>query len=145
MYHRLTRTVLLIAVSLTLALSTPGATWASSSAKKKQETEVDGLNYLRLPTVSASIIRKSRVRGVLDVNVELEIPNLDIRNHARKLRPRLSHEYHRVVTYFAGTHVTMGKAISLARLEYLLQRATNKVLGHEEVTVLIENAAVRRL
>lgn len=127
-----------------IAVAAPATAWASGGTGQKAGAGEVGLNFLPLPTVAISVIRQARVRGLLNVSVELELPDLAGRKRAKKLSPRLSNEYYRVLTHYVETRVEIGKTVNLRHVELLLQRATDKVLGKNKATVLIIDAAIQK-
>lgn len=133
-------------MTLLVATMIAGAARASGTSHPAaaSEAEADGVTFLELPSISVSVIRDARVRGIFSVSMGLEVDSLDIRLRVRKMRPRLSHEYHRVMAYFAASRLKMGKVIDMSLLERMFQNATDRVLGADQARVMVTNALARK-
>jgi hypothetical protein len=123
---------LLIAAGLTAAL--PGA--ALASAPKGEKKKGGGASYLQVQTLSATLTRANGRRGVLTVEVGLDVPDTNLRTFADQALPRLRAGYIQVVQSYASglTPNAPPNADFLARE---LQRETDRALGKKGARLLV--------
>lgn len=138
----LLRLVMILVVATMIAGAARASETKHGAASSEEETE--GSTFFELPSISVSVIRDARVRGIFTVSMGLEVDSLDMRLRVRKMIPRLSHEYHRVMAHFAAARLQMGKAINLDLLERLFQKATDRVLGADQARIMVTNALASR-
>ena len=105
-----------------LTLVAPTA-WAEEQKKKG-----GGLSYLQLPTLTATAFRASGRRGVMTVEVGIDIPNNGLRSLAEKSQPRLHAAYVQMLqAYVSG--LGPGVAPDADYIAVTLQKETDRVLG----------------
>ena len=122
---------LLIALSLSSAALAPGLARAGDEKKKG-----GGLDYIQIPTLTATIVRRDGRRGVLTVETGVDVPDRKLRELAEASTPRLRAAYAQVVMTYGGQ---LG-AGSVPNAEYLsreLQRQTDIVLGKPGARLLL--------
>jgi hypothetical protein len=120
---------LLIAVSFALLAT---AVSAAPAEKKKG----GGDSYLQLPTLTATIFRPDGSRGVLTVDLGLDIPNPAMRLQANAYVPILRDAFTRVLLSYAPS-IPVGAPPNLDVLGAQLQRATDDTLKKRGAILLL--------
>lgn len=100
-----------------------GAAWAAEEKKKG-----GGITYVQMPTLTATAIRDDGRRGVMTVEVGIDIPNGGMRARAQQSLPRLRAAYVQTLqAYVSG--LGPGAAPDADYLAATLQKQTDRVLG----------------
>lgn len=123
-----------IVVSL-LALA-PGLALAQEQHKKG-----GGASFIELDPLSATILRPDGRRGVMTVDVGIDVPDPALHARAARSTPLLIAAYSDVVRSFAAGLPPLG----VPNADYLslrLQRATDMTLGRPGARLLIGNILV---
>lgn len=121
----------LAAPVIALAATAAGPARASGGGSTgSQET------YVRLPMVTATILRPDGSRGVLSVETGVDVPDAALRTRAQQSLPRLRAAYN-MAAQRAANGLRGGAAPDVAMLSRDLQAATNSVLGRAGATVLL--------
>jgi hypothetical protein len=123
--HR--RRVLAIALACALVPAVAGA-----ASDKKRATET----FIKFPTLTASLIRADGSRGVLSVEVGLDVPDPMLNRRAAGLTPRLLDAYARVMGVY-GPSIPPAGAPNPEVIAAQLQRATDAVLGRGGARLLL--------
>lgn len=92
--------------------------------------------YIRLPMVTATILRPDGRRGVLSVETGVDVPDAALRARAQQSLPRLRAAYN-IAAQRTANALRGGAAPDVAMLSRELQTATNSVLGRAGATVLL--------
>ena len=98
-------------------------------------------SYLRLPTITANVVRPGGRRGVMTVETGLDTPNVALRTRVTQSAPRLRAAYAAVVQQAANT-LLPGAPPDVERLVARLQAATNATLGRAGARLLIGTVMV---
>ena len=98
-------------------------------------------SYLRLPTITANVIRPGGRRGVMTVETGIDTPDAALRTRVAQSAPRLRAAYAAVVQQSANA-LLPGAPPDLERLVAQLQAATNTVLGRAGARLLIGTVMV---
>jgi len=101
--------------------------------------------HVFLEPLVVSVMRDMRVRGLLSLDVGLELTDPDSRSDVEKLMPRLRDRYIQALTYLASNRIDVSRPVDIDALNTVLQAATNRTLGADTARVLISGATVRRL
>jgi len=122
----------LLVASLALA-ALPALAHAESGEKKKKS---GGTSYLPLETVTATLVRSDGHRGVLTVEVGLDVPDGALRAKAEKILPRIRAAYVQSVQIYAAglPGATAPNADYIARE---LQRQTDISMGGPGAKLLL--------
>jgi hypothetical protein len=120
---------LLIAV---LALA-PGAALAAEPAEKKKG---GGLDYIQIPTLTATITHADGRRGVLTVETGVDVPDKKLHELADASTPRLRAAYAGVVMTY-GASLSPGSVPNADYLSRELQRQTDLILGRPGARLLL--------
>ena len=98
-------------------------------------------SYLRLPTITANVIRSGGRRGVMTVETGVDTPDAALRVRVAQSAPRLRAAYAAVVQQSANT-LLPGTPPDVERLVSQLQTATNRVIGRAGARLLIGTVMV---
>jgi hypothetical protein len=98
-------------------------------------------SYLRLPTITANVIRPGGRRGVMTVETGIDTPDAALRTRVAQSAPRLRAAYAAVVQQSANV-LLPGAPPDVERLVSQLQAATNTVLGRAGARLLIGTVMV---
>lgn len=98
-------------------------------------------SYLRLPTVTANVMRPGGRRGVMTVETGIDTPDAALRTRVAQSAPRLRAAYAAVVQQSANA-LLPGTPPDVERLVAQLQAATNRVLGRAGARLLIGTVMV---
>ena len=110
--------------ALVLAPTAARANEEKSAEKKKG----GGPDYIQIPTLTATIMRRDGRRGVLTVEVGVDVPDRKLRELAEASTPRLRAAYAQVVMTYGG-QLGIGAVPNADYLSRELQRQTDLVLG----------------
>ncbi|MCW5724371.1 MAG: hypothetical protein KIS81_05385 [Maricaulaceae bacterium] len=139
------RMLVLILAACALAAQAPAAAAAPGDSARPAQSGGDrdrrraltpADTYVSLPPLTASVQSDFRLRGVLHIEAGLDIPDARLRERARTLMPRLRNAYVSALAVYAGSNYRFGDVPDAERIAYLLQDATDEVLG-EGASVLL--------
>ncbi|MDA5192637.1 flagellar basal body-associated FliL family protein [Govanella unica] len=133
---------LILALATLLALDASTVVQAAEGESERISTI---RNNLPMEPLTVSVFSNNRVRGLLAVDLSLDLKNPDKRAQIEKILPRLRDRYITSLTRFAANRVEVNRALDLAALTQLLQDVTDDVLGQQAANILIGGATVRRL
>jgi hypothetical protein len=119
------------ALALPLVLAASVALAAPADKKKG-----GGDSFLQLPTLTATIFRADGRRGVLTVDIGLDIPDGGLRQRASMSVPLLRAAYTQALSIYAPS-INPGAPPNPDLIGAQLQRATDQVLGRPGATVLL--------
>ena len=122
----------LAAVAASAAAAPAGASEGGGSAQP---------SYLRLPTITANVMRSGGRRGVMTVETGLDTPDPALRTRVAQSAPRLRAAYAAVVQQAAGA-LLPGAPPDLERLIAQLQAATDRTVGRAGARLLIGTVMV---
>jgi hypothetical protein len=128
----LARTLMLTGV-LVLSLAVQSGAGAAPAAEKKKG---GGETYIQLPTLTATIFRGGGGRGVLTVDVGLDVPNAGLRRQAAQSVPLLQDAFNRVMLSYAPS-IPSGAPPNPEIIGDALQRATDQTLGKPGAKLLL--------
>ena len=97
--------------------------------------------YLRLPTITANVLRSGGRRGVMTVETGVDTPDAALRTRVAQSAPRLRAAYAAVVQQSANAMLP-GTPPDVERLVAQLQAATNTVVGRAGARLLIGTVLV---
>lgn len=98
-------------------------------------------SYLRLPTITANVIRPGGRRGVMTVETGIDTPDAVLRARVAQSAPRLRAAYAAVVQQSASA-LLPGAPPDVERLVAQLQAETNRVIGRAGARLLIGTVMV---
>ena len=111
------------------------ASGGESSERRRMITSSDG--YVPLSPLTASVHADFRMRGVLQIEAGLEIPDNRLRARAERLMPRLRDAYVAALSSYAGSNYRYGDVPDADRISAVLQQATDTILGQEGADFLL--------
>jgi hypothetical protein len=126
---------------LGLALVAASAGSAAAGAPASDAGGAPAASYINLHAVNAAVTRARGRRGVLTVDVGIDVPDLDLRAVAATAGPRLRSEMAQVVQSFAAA-LRPGEPPDVHRLSRELQFAVNQALGRRGARVLLGTVMV---
>ena len=122
----------LCTVLAALAAAPTTALAAEGGEKKKG----GGLSYIQLDTLTATVVHSDGRRGVLTVEIGLNIPDAALRNRADLSKPRLRAAYVQRLQIYA-TGLTADAPPDPDYLSRVLQQETDQALGRPGAKVLL--------
>jgi flagellar basal body-associated protein FliL len=141
----------LFAIALFAALAAPAAAAGSGAASSQQQAPAarqDRLTsaetYLPLPTLSAGVLQRNANRGVLVVDMGLDIPDADLRRRAQLNAPRLRDALRTALATYASTFYRDRTAPDPTELTRQFQLAIDRTLQAEGARVLLVNIIYQR-
>ena len=97
--------------------------------------------FISLPTATATVLRRDGRRGVMTVEVGVDVADMTLRARADQSKPRLSAAYNEVVR-LAGERLLPGAPPDVEWLSRALQAATDRVLGRAGARLLLGTVMV---
>lgn len=133
-----------LAASLMLALALLGGApgFAGGTADKPKLGEQ---RFIMLEPLTVSVLRDARVRGLLSVELTLELARLDERAAIERIMPRLRDQLMFALTQLAASRLDIERPLDLPTITATLQQVTDRVIGESTARLLIGGATVRRL
>jgi len=120
-------------LALALPLLFAASIAVAASAEKKKG---GGETFIQLPTLTASIFRADGHRGVLTVDIGLDIPDGGLRQRASASIPLLRDAYTRQLLIYAPS-INPGAPPNPDVIGAELQRATDQTLGRPGAKLLL--------
>jgi hypothetical protein len=115
-----------------LAVALPAAAAPDQGEKKKS----GGISFIQLETLTATIVRPNGRRGVLTVEIGLDVPDAKLRDRAYSLQPRLRAAFvQSLQIYAAGLPAGMPPNVDYLSRE--LQRETDAQMGKPGAKLLL--------
>jgi hypothetical protein len=111
-----------------LILAAAVAAAPASAFAEEQKKKGGGLTYLQLQTLTATALRSDGHRGVMTVEIGIDIPNGALRAKAQISEPRLRAAYVQMLQSYASG-LGPGAAPDADYISRMLQAETNRVLG----------------
>ncbi|HYC68595.1 Tat pathway signal protein [Brevundimonas sp.] len=124
-----------------LGLAAVAVSTAASPAKASGDTGTVQASYLRLPTVTANVMRSGGRRGVMTVETGVDTPDAALRTRVAQSAPRLRAAYAAVVQATANS-LLPGAPPDVERLVAQLQAATDRTVGRAGARLLIGTVMV---
>ena len=100
-------------------------------------------SYVPLEPLYASILEGIRPRGLLLVELGLDVPDEKLRTQVSRALPRLRDAYLRNLLVYAATAVRPYRQPSVDDIAGRLQAITDKVMGTKGAEVLMTQTAIR--
>ena len=128
----------LLALTALLMLGAPISEAAEAEAPETSE------QYIKVNPLNISIIKNSRVRGMLQVEINLNVEDNQLHDRALKLYPRLHDAYVLALRFYATNHIKMSHLPNVEQIAQVLQTVTNDVLKQQGAEVLLSQVMVHR-
>ena len=114
---------------------------AFAAAQENRHKKGGGASYIQLETLTATILRPDGRRGVMTVEVGVDVPDPALHARAAQSTPRLLAAYSEVVrAYAAGLPLDVAPNADYLALQ--LQRQTDQVLGRPGARLLLGSVLV---
>lgn len=124
-----------------LALAAPFAAAPVTALATEMKKKGGGLSFIQMPTLTATIIRSTGRRGVMTVEVGLDVPNAGLRNRADLSQPLLRAAFVQVLQAYASG-LGPGDAPNADYIAIILQRETDRTLGQSGARLLLGSILV---
>ncbi|HUO12958.1 MAG TPA: Tat pathway signal protein [Caulobacteraceae bacterium] len=128
-------------VLATLVALTPALSGLPATAQGAEHKKGGGASFIQLDALSATIMRADGRRGVMTVDVGIDVPDAALHARAAQSTPLLLDAFSEVVrTYAAGL-----SPMAPPNADYLslrLQQATDRVLGRSGARLLLGNILI---
>jgi hypothetical protein len=122
----------LLALVVLPALFAPAAALAQAAEKKKG----GGITFIQFPTLTATVFRGDGHRGVLTVEVGIDVPDGALRTRANLSLPRLRAAYVQLLQSYVYS-LGPGSPPNPDYLSMALQRETDRMLGQPGAHLLL--------
>src|SRR5690606_5292092 len=126
-------------MALTLGGLTSGGMMLAGAARAS--SKAGGGGYLPLPTATATVLRRDGRRGVMSVEVGLDVADAALLERARLSQPRLSAAYNELVR-IAAQRLLADAPPDVEWLAVALQHATDAILGRPGAKLLLGTVMV---
>jgi hypothetical protein len=124
-------------IGLALGGLAPALALAVGPARASPDKDAGGAGgYLPLPTATATVLRRDGRRGVMSVEVGLDVADAALLERARLSQPRLSAAYNEVVR-LAGLRLLPDAPPDVEWLAFALQHVTDRILGQPGAKMLL--------
>ena len=141
MRHRLAL-LCLVAAMIPLCSGSPAAWGADSNAPAQRKT-TQSESYIMIEPMYASILDGIKPRGLLLVEIGLDVPDAKLRDRVTQNLPALRDAYVRSLLTYAATAVRPWRQPNVEDIANRMQAITNRVVGREGARVLMAQTAVR--
>ena len=135
------RNVLAAMLALSVANS---AAWAESdpaTSARHKPTQLE--SYVMVEPMYAAIIENGRPRGLLLVEIGLDVPDSALRSRVNSELPVLRDAYVRSLLVFAATAVRAWRQPNVDEIATRMQAITDHMLGRSGARVLMAQTAIR--
>ena len=139
---RLRLVLLLATVTLPLLSGSPSALGAEANAPAQRKT-TQSESYVMIEPMYASILDGIKPRGLLLVEVGLDVPDARLRDRVTQNLPALRDAYVRGLLTYAATAVRPWRQPNVEDIANRMQAITNRVVGREGAKVLMAQTAIR--
>jgi hypothetical protein len=129
-------------VAVTFALSA-GAAWAADSPRPAARRTTNSESYVAIEPMYATIIDGVKPRGLLIVELGLDVPDADLRGQVTRALPVLRDAYVRGLLAYASTTVRVYRQPSVEDIATRMQAITDKTMGKQGARVLMAQTAIR--
>ena len=116
---------------------------AAEAGQPAQHKTTQSESYITIEPIYASILDGSRPRGLLMVELGLDVPDSALRERVTQALPALRDAYVRSLLTYAATSVRPWRQPSVEDIANRMQNITNHVVGREGAKVLMAQTAIR--
>jgi len=140
MRHRLA--LLCLAAVIPLCAGSPPA-WAADANAPAQRKTTQSESYIMIDPMYASILDGIKPRGLLLVELGLDVPDAKLRDRVTQNLPALRDAYVRSLLTYAASAVRPWRQPNVEDIANRMQAITNRVIGREGAKVLMAQTAIR--
>ena len=131
------------AAALLCLFGAGAAAAAAANNQPAQHKTTQSESYIGIEPLYASILDGTRPRGLLMVEIGLDVPDSDLRERVNRAMPALRDAYVRSLLTYAATSVRPWRQPSVEDIANRMQTITNHVIGREGAKVLMAQTAIR--
>jgi flagellar basal body-associated protein FliL len=131
------------AALLWLAAASPGASAAEANNQTAQHKTTQSESYIGIEPIYATILDGTRPRGLLMVEIGLDVPDAELRARINQSLPALRDAYVRNLLTYAATAVRPTRQPNVEDIANRLQTITDRTIGREGAKVLMAQTAIR--
>jgi flagellar basal body-associated protein FliL len=116
---------------------------AAEAAQPAQRKTTQSESYIMIEPLYASILDGARSRGLLLVEIGLDVPDAKLRDRVNQAMPTLRDAYVRSLLTYAATAVRPWRQPDVEDIANRMQAVTNRVIGKDGAKVLMAQTAIR--
>ena len=116
---------------------------AAENAQPAQLKTTQSESYIPVEPMYASILDGVRPRGLLLVEVGLDVPDVDLRGQVNQALPVLRDAYVRSLLIYAANAVRPYRQPNIEDIANRMQAITDKVMGRKGAQILMAQTAIR--
>jgi len=116
---------------------------ADEAGQTAQHKTTQSESYVIIDPLYASIIDGARSRGLLMVELGLDVPDAKLREKVNQSLPALRDAYVRSLLVYASTAVRPWRQPSVEDISNRLQTITDRMVGRQGARVLMAQTAIR--
>ncbi len=131
-----------LGLAIVLGLIVIATPMAGARAAKSEPVDEDA--FMVMAPLQVAIVQSGRPRGVLLVDIGLEIPDSDLRARVRSGLPRLRDHMLRSLSLFAANAVDFNRPVDVVRLAGRLQTVADAYADEKAIKVLLVNVTLQR-
>ena len=140
---RLRHALLCLAAAAIPFFSGAGAVFGAEANAPAQRKTTQSESYVPIEPMYASILDGMRPRGLLLVELGLDVPDEKLRGRITENMPALRDAYVRALLAYAATAVRSTRQPNVEDIGNRMQAITNRMLGREGAKVLMAQTAIR--
>ena len=126
-----------------LAFATGAAKAADPPPQQAQHKTTQSESYVIIDPLYSSILDGAKPRGLLMVELGLDVPEANFRERVSAALPVLRDAYVRSMTIYAATAVRAWRQPNVADIANRLQAITDRIMGRSGARVLMAQTAIR--
>ncbi len=130
-----------LALTLLAALAAYAPARAEDEGGRRKPTQLE--SYVMVEPMYASILQSGKARGLLLVEIGLDVPDAKLRDRVTNELPILRDAYVRSLLVFAATAVRPWKQPNVDEIATRMQAITDHMLGRPGARVLMAQTAIR--
>lgn len=131
-------------IAVTFALSAgPSLAAETPQGQGAARKSTSSVSYVLIDPIYAAVLDNGKPRGLLMVELGLDVPDATLRLEINRYMPRLRDAYVRGLLAYAATTVRPYRQPNVEDLANRLQAITDKVVGKTGARVLMAQTAIR--
>jgi hypothetical protein len=140
-WPRFSDSIRFAAAVLVLLTLGAGQTWATEAPAQRKTTQSE--SFVAIDPMYATILEGSRPRGLLMVELGLDVPDSALRAKVTHALPTLRDAYVRLLIAYGSTAVRTFRQPSVDDIAARMQVVTDRVMGGPGARVLMAQTAMR--
>jgi flagellar basal body-associated protein FliL len=126
-----------------LAFAAGAAKAADPPPQQAQHKTTQSESYVIIDPLYSSILDGAKPRGLLMIELGLDVPEANFRERVSAALPVLRDAYVRSMTIYAATAVRVWRQPNVADIANRLQAITDRIMGRSGARVLMAQTAIR--